>query len=54
MLFRVRWGSLVNAATIAAAMLMTVAGSQAFDESKYPDLKGQWDRTAQPRWADAK
>jgi len=35
-------------------MLMAVAGARAFDESKYPDLKGQWDRTAQPRWADAK
>jgi len=54
MLFRIRRGSLLNAATIAAAMLMAVAGARAFDESKYPDLKGQWDRTAQPRWADAK
>ncbi len=54
MLFRIRTGSLVNAAAIAAAMLMAVAGARAFDESKYPDLKGQWDRTAQPRWADAK
>ncbi len=54
MLFRIRRGSLVNAATIAAAMLMTAAGARAFDESKYPDLKGQWDRTAQPRWADPK
>ena len=54
MLFRIRRGSLVNVAAIAAAMLMTVAGARAFDESKYPDLKGQWDRTAAPRWADAK
>jgi hypothetical protein len=25
---------------LATAMLMTVAAAQAFDESKYPDLKG--------------
>jgi hypothetical protein len=54
MLFRIQRGSLAYAAAIAAAMLMAVAGARAFDESKYPDLKGQWDRTAQPRWADAK
>jgi len=54
MLFRIRRGSLVNAATIAAAMLMTVGGVRAFDEAKYPDLKGQWDRAAQPRWGDVK
>jgi hypothetical protein len=54
MLFSVRWGSLAYAAAIAAAMVMAVAGARAFDESKYPDLKGQWDRTTQPRWADAK
>ena len=37
-----------------AALLMMVAAAQAFDESKYPDLKGQWERTAAPRWLDAK
>jgi hypothetical protein len=26
--------------------------AQAFDETKYPDLKGQWHRTGAPRWAD--
>jgi hypothetical protein len=31
---------------LATAMLMTIAAVQAFDESKYPDLKGQWDRAA--------
>jgi hypothetical protein len=54
MLFRVGRGPLVYAATITATLLMAVAGAWAFDESKYPDLKGQWDRTTQPRWADAK
>jgi hypothetical protein len=29
---------------LAAALLMTLAGAQAFDESKYPDLKGAWVR----------
>jgi hypothetical protein len=54
-----RWsGSLtqdvaLRAATLAAALLMTVAGAQAFDESKYPDFQGQWDRTTAPRWVDA-
>jgi hypothetical protein len=47
-------GALVSVAAIAAALLLTTAGARAFDESKYPDLKGQWDRTAAPRWADAK
>jgi len=31
---------------LATAMLMTIAAVQAFDESNYPDLKGQWDRAA--------
>jgi hypothetical protein len=26
--------------------------AQAFDETKYPDLKGQWHRIGAPRWAD--
>src|SRR5438105_12774553 len=29
---------------LAAALLATIAGASAFDESKYPDLKGQWRR----------
>ena len=32
-------------------MLITFAGAQAFDESKYPDWKGMWDRGGiPPRW----
>jgi hypothetical protein len=31
----------------------TLGTAQAFDESKYPDLKGQWNRTTAPRWEDA-
>jgi len=32
-------------ATALAAALLAPPGAQAFDESKYPDLKGQWRRT---------
>src|SRR3954470_10062882 len=28
---------------VAAALLMTIVGALAHDESKYPNLKGQWD-----------
>jgi len=34
----------IGAITFAAAALTNLAGAQAFDESKYPDLKGQWRR----------
>jgi hypothetical protein len=40
-------------AAALAALLLTVAGAAAFDESKYPDLKGSWNRIGQPRWAPA-
>ena len=36
--------SLIGAAALVAALLATPS-AQAFDESKYPDLKGQWRRT---------
>jgi hypothetical protein len=32
--------------TIAVSTLLMVVDAQAFDESKYPDLSGQWRRTA--------
>jgi hypothetical protein len=35
------------------AFVGTLGAAQAFDESKYPDLKGQWNRTTAPRWEDA-
>ena len=28
----------------AAALALAASGAQAFDQSKYPDLKGQWRR----------
>jgi hypothetical protein len=36
------------------ALLAPLGAAQAFDESKYPDLKGQWHRTTAPRWELAK
>jgi len=58
MAFRRRCGSLtqdslLRGAALAAALSMTVAVAQAFDESKYPDFQGQWNRTTAPRWVDA-
>jgi hypothetical protein len=35
----------IRAAALVAALLMTIGGAAAFDESRYPDLKGQWRRT---------
>src|SRR5262245_44069029 len=32
---------------------MASAGAEAFDESKYPDLKGQWERVGVPNWTPA-
>jgi hypothetical protein len=34
----------VRAAALTAALALIVAAAQAFDETKYPDLKGQWRR----------
>jgi hypothetical protein len=42
------------AASAAIAVLMlALANAQAFDESKYPDLKGQWTRAGEPIWTPA-
>jgi len=39
------------AALLLAAGLCTITTSvQAFDESKYPDWKGKWERETRPRW----
>ena len=44
--------SIVALASLAA-LVATVAGAAAFDENKYPDLKGKWDRVGAPRWVQA-
>jgi hypothetical protein len=36
--------------TLAAGLCMLTAPARAFDESKYPDWKGKWDRVGAPRW----
>jgi hypothetical protein len=41
-------------AVVSAALVAAIGGARAFDESKYPDLKGQWDRAQPPRWLDGK
>lgn len=43
------------AAGIVAAAAIGLCGpsAQAFDETKYPNLKGQWERVGGPRWDDA-
>ncbi len=48
--------SALGAITLAAALSMTFAGAWAFDESKYPDWKGQWVRadTGTPRYDPSK
>jgi hypothetical protein len=44
--------SAIGLAAMAAALLATLSGAQAFDQAKYPDLKGQWLRVDDRRWAD--
>src|SRR5207253_2626834 len=34
----------IRAVVLAAALLTTIGSAQAHDETKYPSLKGQWDR----------
>jgi hypothetical protein len=36
--------SAIGAVALAGAMAFAVTGATAFDESKYPDFSGQWDR----------
>src|SRR5438067_7170501 len=41
----------VAAIAFAVALLATSNGASAFDESKYPDMSGQWLRIGNPNWA---
>ena len=34
----------IGAMALVAALMVTIGGAAAFDDSKYPDLKGQWRR----------
>jgi hypothetical protein len=44
--------SAIGAIGLAAA-LSAIIGVAAADESKYPDLRGQWNRAGVPRWVQA-
>src|SRR6266581_7034550 len=48
--------SSIGSIALAAALLMTVPGAQALDESKYPDWSGQWRRVeaGPPRYDHSK
>jgi hypothetical protein len=41
-------GSTIATAVLAAALCMATAGAQAFEDSQYPNLKGQWTRVVGP------
>jgi hypothetical protein len=45
--------SSINVVASLAVLSMTVSHAAAFDESKYPDLKGSWNRVGAPRWVEA-
>ncbi len=45
--------SSIGAIALMAALLMSLSGAAAFDESKYPDMKGQWVRVGNPNWVPA-
>jgi hypothetical protein len=42
--------SSIGALTVAATLAATLAAAQAFDDSKYPNFKGQWVRVGPPNW----
>ena len=42
----------IGATVLAAALMVTIGGAAAFDESKYPDLKGQWRRVGRAVQSD--
>jgi hypothetical protein len=45
--------SSINMLASLATLLMAVSGAAAFDESKYPDLKGSWNRAGSTRWVQS-
>jgi hypothetical protein len=45
-----RYPSTIGAFAIAGALMTAVTGAQAFDDSKYPNMKGQWVRIGNPNW----
>ena len=43
--------SSIHASAAVTALLLTVGVAQAFDDAKYPDLKGRWERAVKERRA---
>jgi hypothetical protein len=43
-------GAIAFAAALCSALGAATPDALAFDEAKYPDLKGQWNRIGAPRW----
>jgi len=44
--------STIATMALAAALCMPMAGARAFEDSKYPDLRGQWTRAVAPGTVD--
>ena len=40
----------IGTIALLASLFATPMSAQAFDETKYPDVKGQWSRVGAPRW----
>jgi len=51
MLYR---NSVWTIAAAAAVLMMAIYGARAHDESKYPDLSGQWIRVGGTQWDPSK
>ena len=43
-------GRLVGAIAVVAELCVPLCAEYAFDDSKYPNFKGQWSRVGPPRW----
>ena len=48
MIDRTSTATVARTFAVLAALAMTTAGAQAFDDAKYPNLKGQWTRARAP------
>src|SRR5205807_7826088 len=42
--------NLMGAAALAAVLALTAGAARAFDDSKYPDLRGEWSGTGGNKW----
>ena len=43
----------IGAIALLAALGVAIGDAQAWDDAKYPDMKGQWVRVGNPNWAPA-